>query len=74
MWSHYGDSHRGFCAELRDDPDDFYIGRAQPITYSQDYPIVNPVRETNEVRMEKSFLTKAAYWSYEKEWRTIDHT
>ncbi len=73
MWSHYADSHKGFCIQFLDDPKDRFIARAQSVSYSEDYPIVNPITETDAIRLEKSLLTKAKHWEYEDEWRIIDH-
>ncbi len=73
MWSHYADSHKGFCIKLLDDEKERFIARAQPISYSDDYPIVNPIQDDDVLRLEKSLLTKAKHWEYEKEWRIIDH-
>jgi hypothetical protein len=73
MWSHYADSHKGFCIKLLDDEKERFIARAQPISYSDDYPIVNPIKDDGLLRLEKTLLTKARHWEYEKEWRIIDH-
>lgn len=73
MWSHYADSHKGFCIKLLDDEDDRFIARAQPVSYTKEYPIVNPVKDDDYLRMEKTLLRKAKHWEYEKEWRIIDH-
>jgi hypothetical protein len=73
MWSHYAASHTGFCLQFNDDPNNPFIGRAQPVIYSGEYPVVNPFTQDYTVRMEKSVLTKADHWSYEQEWRIIDH-
>lgn len=72
MWSHYADSHKGFCIKIFDDENDFFISRAQAVTYSDEYPIVNPIIDDDQVRLEKSLLTKAEHWNYEEEWRIID--
>ena len=73
MWSHYADSHRGFCVKILDDENDKFIARAQEISYSENYPIVNPIKDDYMARLVKSLLTKAKHWEYEKEWRIIDH-
>ena len=73
MWSHYAESHKGFCIKLVDDEKELFIARAQPISYSEEFPIVNPIRDDDNRRLEKSLLTKAKHWKYEKEWRIIDH-
>ena len=73
MWSHYADSHKGFCIKLLDDENEPFIASTFPISYSDDYPIVNPIKDDVTLRMKKSLLTKAKHWEYEKEWRIIDH-
>ena len=73
MWSHYADSHEGFCIKLLDDETNKFIARAQEVSYSVSYPIVNPIIDDDMARMKKSLLTKAEHWEYEKEWRIIDY-
>lgn len=73
MWSHYAQSHEGFCIKLVDDVTDKFIARAQKVSYSEDYPIVNPIIDDDLDRMKKSLLTKAKQWEYENEWRKIDY-
>lgn len=73
MWSHYANYHEGFCIKILDDETDKFIGRALEVSYSEKYPIVNPITDDDSARMEKSFLTKAKHWEYEKEWRIIDY-
>ncbi len=73
MWSHYANSHQGFCLKFFDDETDRFIARRQEILYSENYPIVNPIKDDDRVRLKKTLLTKAKHWEYEKEWRIIDH-
>lgn len=73
MWSHYADSHKGFCIKLLDDEKERFIQGTYQVSYSDEFPIVNPIRDDVDVRMNKTLLTKAKHWDYEKEWRTIDH-
>ena len=73
MWSHYADSHRGFCLVFDHDPNEWFIARSQTITYTKTYPVVNPIIDDVLTRLEKALLTKAKHWEYEKEWRIIDH-
>ncbi len=72
MWSHYANSHTGFCLQFLDDETDEIIGPAQEVTYSHQYPVVNPIKDSNDTRLQKSLLQKADFWSYEKEWRILD--
>ena len=73
MWSHYADSHKGFCIKLLDDGKEMFIARAMEIKYSEHYPIVNLITEDYKTRFTKTLLTKSKHWEYEKEWRIIDH-
>ena len=72
MWSHYSDSHKGYCLEFIDDNTHFFVSRAQKVIYRKELPVVNPLRDKETERLEKTVLTKAKNWSYEKEWRLLD--
>jgi hypothetical protein len=71
MWSHYADSHRGLCLEF--DGSYEFFARAQPITYKSERPTINAFRDSLDKMVIEALLTKAQHWSYEKEWRVIDH-
>ena len=73
MWSHYANCHQGFCIKFFDDEKDQFIARAQEISYSDEYPIVNPIKDDDLARLRKTLLRKAKHWEYEKEWRIIDY-
>jgi len=73
MWSHYANRHTGFCLKFIDDQKDWFIARAQAISYSEIFPIVNPIKDNDLERLKTSLLTKAKHWEYEKEWRIIDY-
>ena len=71
MWGHYSNSHKGFCigfdSEYLDSCGLFNKGGL--ITYSNDYPQIDP---TLDDIIELSFLqthTKSDLWSYESEYR-----
>jgi hypothetical protein len=75
MWSHYADSHRGFCVEIERQPQnklgDYDI--TCRVNYSVDYPSLNFFSsEGNENLFADIFLTKSEDWKYEKEWRMIN--
>lgn len=70
MWSHYADSHRGICIGYDSGMDVF--AKAQPVTYSHVRYTVDPVHDSDELRLTNSLLLKSADWKYEKEWRYID--
>lgn len=79
MWSHYSDSHKGFCIEydfnsLKDEVLPF------PIIYSENRPLVPwkaAIDHTPESIKEATadltlgLLTKDRSWEYENEWRVL---
>lgn len=79
MWSHYTDSHKGFCIEydfnsLKDEILPF------PIIYSESRPLVpweaaiDHTSESNEQAIKDltlGLLTKDQAWEYENEWRVL---
>ena len=69
MWSHYADSHKGICLEF--DGLGKLMAHAQKVFYTTERRSINPYRDDNVVAMEKTLLTKADHWSYEREWRLI---
>jgi len=81
MWSHYADSHKGFCVEI--DTDRFkeflrttakkynvYIDVLK-VEYNRTYPLMNPIEIKKEEYLKSLFMYKSASWSYEKEYRYI---
>ena len=74
MWSHYANAHRGFCLEFSNEQSNVQFGVELTteiciplrVNYSKEYPIVDVIdgHDTN-----KTLLTKAKQWEYEKEWR-----
>ena len=80
MWSHYGDSHRGFCIEY--DAIDIIKKNVfvLPVYYSQSRPLVSwdPVVDpksttslTATINAIWALLTKDQCWEYENEWRVL---
>jgi hypothetical protein len=71
MWAHYADAHRGICLQFHVQPGDDYFDRALPVTYARDRPVITlPCRDMDAI-IAPAFLTKADFWSYEREWRLI---
>lgn len=82
MWSHYADSHKGFCIEYDFSavPDEDKRIVPFPVEYSKERPKIslkyalNPT-EKNEHLGTKSLmaalLTKNIEWKYENEWRIL---
>ena len=68
MWSHYGQSHSGFCVEFSTSY--FPFNMAYKVTYSSGYTIVNyPLKGTYEQL--RIALEKSDSWAYEDEYRTL---
>jgi hypothetical protein len=83
LWSHYADSHRGYCVELdarRLATELFDLARTDEeavdvhsINYADVLPIVLPSSD-DEVDRERHMTlltTKSDVWTYEQEWRFI---
>ena len=71
MWSHYADSHRGFCLEF--DPNQEPFSKAKKVTYQSNIPEVDSdllfsEEEDNEA-IDKFLSFKSKDWDHEKEWR-----
>ena len=86
MWSHYANAHQGFCLQfLNENGQSFGVQRKPEdrrkkpdllvplqVRYSDTYPIVNCIGDNPKTMAEKTCLTKAENWKYEKEWRIVD--
>lgn len=84
MWSHYANSHEGFCIGYSDKlmenlsfnhfaADNKTFISQHKITYSEDYPYLNP-NDLNSKEYTFHLLTvKSQDWAYEKEQRLISH-
>lgn len=73
MWSHYGENHSGLCLGFESKPYTEFFGAAQKVLYSDELPLIQSVNTLPEDQVDKIFLTKYSGWSYEDEWRIIDH-
>ncbi|MFW5426882.1 MAG: DUF2971 domain-containing protein [Methylophagaceae bacterium] len=79
MWSHYSDSHQGFCIGFEfDDIFDHDVGLHQVVTYEEEYPKLHPdifinndIKTYNEGLIKTLVATKSRQWSYEDETRYI---
>ena len=78
MWSHYSESHKGFCIGFEFDNDfDDDAGMAHEVKYAEDYPKVHPDvfgdknDENNFNLLEATLATKSIDWEYEEEIRFI---
>lgn len=68
FWSHYTDSHKGFCVEY--DSTVLPISYAFKVQYKDDYPEVNYPSPPNALGF-KPALIKSRAWEYEEEFRII---
>ena len=73
MWSHYAADHTGYCLEFEATDYTPVFGTAQRVSYADTYPMINFYNTPDEDKLGLSFLTKFTDWSYEREWRIIDH-
>lgn len=69
LWSHYAKDHKGICIGFYSNIDIF--GVALKVRYTEEFPVITPPFDSGETILEKSFLTKARCWEYEKEWRVV---
>ena len=68
MWAHYAQGHRGIC--LRFATTALPFSKAVHIRYQIDYPSASFMAEAEE-QIQACLLTKAEWWSYEREWRLV---
>lgn len=69
MWSHYANSHRGFCVGF----DKFHLwnligGMLGPVMYQSEFPTVGLFDE-NSMALTNLIMTKSPEWEYEDEYR-----
>ncbi|ONG39562.1 hypothetical protein BKE30_09435 [Alkanindiges hydrocarboniclasticus] len=74
MWSHYGDSHRGFLIELKFPKDRYQFCQnhfpPHPVIYSENYP-VGRLDFFDIKTQQQMFCQKSIDWQYEKEYRLL---
>ncbi|WP_311238478.1 MULTISPECIES: DUF2971 domain-containing protein [unclassified Xanthomonas] len=78
MWSHYADSHRGFCIEY--DATNHRCQHLAPVDYASDrgvklsdiagWKLQNDERALRAV-VESAYFRKSPDWAYEEEWRDV---
>lgn len=68
LWSHYADSHRGFCLEF--DAKIFPISSAHRVKYCDAYPTITFPMPSNITSFIPA-LVKSNAWSYEQEYRKV---
>lgn len=82
MWSHYAQQHKGICIEFKRTSSNILgmPGNTSPVRYSIKAPTIDArsyrtadPEGKNEIEL-SLVLTKAADWTYEREWRVIKHS
>lgn len=79
MWSHYAQQHEGICIEFERSQNNILglMDITLPVRYSIKAPIIDAKRyrtttKEEQIEIEQSLvLTKAADWTYEREWRVL---
>jgi len=81
MWSHYAESHEGFCvgfnAQKLDTFRRSYWNKTRAlidyvqVEYHEEVPILNPSEMKNEEVVKRQITIKSSDWKYEKEHRFI---
>ena len=69
VWSHYADSHKGFC--LIFDVDNDLFGDAIKVVYQNEYPTLDVTEEDDYEILKCSALVKFSDWKYEEEFRLV---
>jgi len=73
LWSHYAADHAGYCLEFEASNHTPVFGTTQKVAYSDTYPEIHFYGTSDMDKVALTFLTKFTDWSYEEEWRIIDH-
>ena len=68
MWSHYADKHKGICLEFS--TRDEVMCCPLRVEYPPQFPVVR-VYSNDRIDSLRPFLTKAAVWEFEREYRLI---
>lgn len=70
MWSHYADSHKGFCVEFNTRlVVESVAGHFQKVEYSENIPYFSIRDSLEDELMTKLIYTKSKLWDYEDEYR-----
>ena len=74
MWSHYSNSHTGYCIGFKTKSfilnDIYRFGQGNVVRYEQEFPIILPT-EDYFAQATTILYTKAKPWEYEQEYRLI---
>lgn len=71
MWSHYGDFHKGFNVGYNEEKmrESGLFMRGGPISYSEEFPQIDPFSEHSMETSIKQTHYKSKEWDYEQEYR-----
>ncbi|MBT9392852.1 DUF2971 domain-containing protein [Hymenobacter sp. NST-14] len=70
LWSHYANSHKGFCLEFSFPTSDPNGIHPLPVCYSDSFQKLSFQAERDD-SIFNMIYTKSREWSYEKEWRVL---
>jgi hypothetical protein len=76
-WSHYADSHRGFCVGFHTGNLKAFLEKCGPsldlgaVDYTKEYPYINAYRTSDVEKTKKILWTKASDWEHECEYRIL---
>ena len=70
MWSHYSDSHKGFCVEFDTRKlVESIAGHFQQVRYENEIPFISITDTLENELLAKLIYTKSSIWKYEDEYR-----
>ena len=72
MWSHYAQNPTGICLRFGTGSEFFRASLPLQIAYADERPTYNPIVPGSPTDLIDLVLTKARFWSYEREWRIVE--
>ena len=76
-WSHYADWHRGFCLGFHRLSLEAFLKKCgpfldlRPVDYTEEYPLINAYKTSDDEKTNKIVWTKSNDWKYEDEYRVL---
>jgi hypothetical protein len=76
-WSHYADWHRGFCVGFHTLSLGAFLEKQgpsldiRPVDYTEEYPLINAYKTSDDEKTNKIIWTKSKDWKYEDEYRVL---
>lgn len=68
MWSHYANSHKGFCIGFDSLKLFEHLDGGDSVSYPSVFPIISPI-EDRDKQYKDQIMTKSIHWGYEAEYR-----